>query len=339
VAGQVASGDYFQGGDANGVPSYIYAKYALPRGRAVDRNSIGLAESWGLHQFSWDENQMRTAGASSAPHRQVSSISSALPMSQRPSSPAGSERISGTRLSRRDLSVSSIAMRSRSANPGARTDTTAWHRASPSAQTKSTDRTITATPLHERSASDNLSPEQHLEVGIQAHSAGEVDKSTYHLRLAAYSGLPTGMLLYALACRYGWGVQANQEEGVKWLRRAIDMAGLEVVDVEATLSKASHSANPDPVADAAERRNRKAQFALAIYELGITYMNGWGCPKDKPLAVRCYEVAGSWGDADALAEAGFCYTQGVGCRKDLKKGAMLYRKAAVLGMSMAGNHW
>ncbi|KAK1823276.1 hypothetical protein LTR12_002349 [Friedmanniomyces endolithicus] len=339
VAGQVASGDYFQGGDANGVPSYIYAKYALPRGRAVDRNSIGLAESWGLHQFSWDENQMRTAGASSAPHRQVSSISSALPMSQRPSSPAGSERISGTRLSRRDLSISSIAMRSRSANPGAQTDTTAWHRASPSAQTESTDRTITATPLHERSPSDNLSPEQHLEVGIQAYSTGEVDKSTYHLRLAAYSGLPTGMLLYALACRYGWSVQANQEEGVKWLRKAIDTAGLEVIDVEATLSKASHSANPDPVADAAERRNRKAQFALAIYELGITYMNGWGCPKDKPLAVRCYEVAGSWGDADALAEAGFCYTQGVGCRKDLKKGAMLYRKAAVLGMSMAGNSW
>ncbi|KAK0260007.1 hypothetical protein B0A54_09493 [Friedmanniomyces endolithicus] len=338
VAGQVASGDYFQGGDANGVPSYIYAKYALPRGRAVDRNSIGLAESWGLHQFSWDESQMRTAEASSAPHGLVSNTAFP-PTSKRLSSPAGSEKISGTRLSRRDLSISSIATRSRSANPGAQNDTTAFHRASPSAQTESTDRTITATPLHERSASTILSPEQHLEVGIQAYSAGEVSKSTYHLRLAAYSGLPTGMLLYALACRYGWGVQADQEEGVKWLREAIDTAGLEVVEVEATLSKASHAANPDPVADAAERRNRKAQFALAIYELGITYMNGWGCPKDKPLAVRCYEVAGSWGDADALAEAGFCYTQGVGCRKDLKKGAMLYRKAAVLGMSMAGNSW
>lgn len=50
-------------------------------------------------------------------------------------------------------------------------------------------------------------------------------------------------------------------------------------------------------------------------------MNGWGCIKDKPLAVRCYEIAGSWGDVDALAEAAFCSTQGVGVKKDLKRAA------------------
>jgi TPR repeat protein len=71
----------------------------------------------------------------------------------------------------------------------------------------------------------------------------------------------------------------------------------------------------------------------------MSYMNGWGIPKDKPLAVRCFEIAGSWGDTDALAEAGFCYTQGVGCKKDLKKAAEFYRQAADKGMSMAGNSW
>jgi len=148
------------------------------------------------------------------------------------------------------------------------------------------------------------------------------------------------MLLYALACRHGWGMRANQEEGVEWLRKAIEGSGLEVVDVEAQVSAASaRTPKADPVAEAAERRKRKAQFALAIYELGISYMNGWGCPKEKPLAVRCFEVAGNWGDCDALAEAGYCYTQGVGCRKDLKKAAALYRKAADGGMSMAGNSW
>ena len=68
-------------------------------------------------------------------------------------------------------------------------------------------------------------------------------------------------------------------------------------------------------------------------------MNGWGCQKDKPLAVNCYEVAGSWGDCDALAEAAYCYTQGLGVKKDMKKAAALYRKAAEGGMSMAGNSW
>ena len=133
-------------------------------------------------------------------------------------------------------------------------------------------------------------------------------------------------------------MRPNQEEGVRWLKQAIDSAGLEVADVEETLGAATQGKG-DPVSDALERKKRKAQFALAIYELGISYMNGWGCPKDKPLAVRCYEVAGSWGDCDALAEAGYCYTQGVGCKKDLRKAAALYRQAAEGGMSMAGNSW
>ena len=29
------------------------------------------------------------------------------------------------------------------------------------------------------------------------------------------------MLLYALACRHGWGMRPNQEDGVAWLRCAI----------------------------------------------------------------------------------------------------------------------
>jgi len=124
-----------------------------------------------------------------------------------------------------------------------------------------------------------------------------------------------------------------------WLRKAIEGSGLDTSNIEETVSATRSTPNPDPVAEAQERKKRKAQFALAIYELGISYMNGWGCSKDKALALRCYEVAGNWGDPDALAEAGFCYAQGQGCKKDLKKAAGLYRKAAEGGMSMAGNSW
>jgi TPR repeat protein len=232
--------------------------------------------------------------------------------------------------------------RSRSAEPRTVQKAAAIHKATPSIRTHntdSTDRTVKpSVPLHERSPSAELTAEEHLEIGIQSHSNGELNKSTYHLRIAAREGSPTGMLLYALACRHGWGMRPNQEEGVRWLKNAIDSAGLEVADVEQTLSAATKSKG-DPHADALERKTRKAQFALAIYELGISYMNGWGCQKDKPLAVRCFEVAGSWGDCDALAEAGYCYTQGVGCKKDLRKAAALYRQAADRGMSMAGNSW
>jgi TPR repeat protein len=87
------------------------------------------------------------------------------------------------------------------------------------------------------------------------------------------------------------------------------------------------------------RKTRRAQFALSVYELGVSHMNGWGTEQDKPLALRCYEIAANWGDSDAMAEAGFCYAQAVGCKKDLKKAARYYRMAEARGHSMVGNSW
>ena len=176
----------------------------------------------------------------------------------------------------------------------------------------------------------DLSPEDHLAKGIELHERGAARESTYHLRIAARQNLPTAMLLYALACRHGWGMRPNQQEGVQWLRRAADCASIEIAVDE------DKNGNP---ADITERKTRRAQFALSIYELGVSHMNGWGTEQDRTLALRCFEIAGNWGDADAMAEAGFCYTQGQGCKKDLKKAAHYYRMTEAKGMSMVGNSW
>lgn len=175
-----------------------------------------------------------------------------------------------------------------------------------------------------------LTAEDHLAKGIELHERGAARESTYHLRIAARQNLPTAMLLYALACRHGWGMRPNQQEGVQWLRKAADCAQLEIaVDEEA-------DGKP---ADVLQRKTKRAQFALSIYELGVSHMNGWGIEQDRTLALRCFEIAANWGDADALAEAGFCYAQGQGCKKDLKKAAKYYRMAEAKGMSMVGNSW
>lgn len=150
------------------------------------------------------------------------------------------------------------------------------------------------------------------------------------------------MLLYALACRHGWGMRANQTEGVQWLRKALDCANLEVAEDEAAPPHTPlNIAQGGPIAGTSlvDRKTHKAQLALCIYELGVSYMNGWGISQDKSLALRCFEIAGSWGDADALAEAGLCYAKGVGCKKDLKRAAEFYRGAEEKGISMTGNSW
>lgn len=180
---------------------------------------------------------------------------------------------------------------------------------------------------------DQVSAEEHLAKGIQSHEEGSLQKSTYHLRLAARAGLPPAMLLYALACRHGWGMRANQQEAVLWLRKAVDLSKLELDASD--LLPPSFGGPQDKLA----ARQHKAQLALSIYELGVSYLNGWGIQQDKILALKCFEIAAGWGDADALSEAGFCYAKGVGCKKDLAKAASYYRKAESQGVSMAGNSW
>lgn len=331
--------------DSDNGQTYTYSSFTLPRGRGIERNSMGLRTSWIEKQFTWDKSD-----ESSSPlvqpvvsHGRKSSENlkhPTIPAVQCPSSPASIHAQPAFDERRGRNHTFTSAARSHSADPRGAVRTKPSHTPSASIATDSTERTIKPSPLQQRELSSEVSPEDHLEIGIQAHSTGQTTKSTYHLRLAANAGLPTAMLLYALACRHGWGVRANQEEGVKWLRKAIDTSKLEEQDVDKTLSAASRRSGVlDSAAELAERKKRKAQFSLAIYELGMSYMKGWGCPKDKVLALRCYEIAGDWGDCDALAEAGYCYTQGLGCKKDMHKAAMLYRKAADGGMSMTGNSW
>jgi hypothetical protein len=80
-------------------------------------------------------------------------------------------------------------------------------------------------------------------------------------------------------------MRPNQKEGVAWLRKVVESASLEVADDTEILKDGK------PV-DPLELKTRKAQFALSIYELGVSHMNGWGIEQDKTLALRCFEIAG-----------------------------------------------
>ena len=307
-------------------PSYIYTKYSLPRGRMLQRDSQVLTNT-NIPRFEWEQPHVATNVAPSTPppdQRSVSSSSSYLAskqsdelsrMSPRPSVDSSASthhmRPPPTPSSHHTATDSSASMRSGS---------TIKTRQVPSAQ-------------HARNSND-LTPEDHLAKGIESHEKGNFKESTYHLRIAARHNLPTAMLLYALACRHGWGMRPNQAEGVQWLRKAADCASLEVADDQ----EQQNQGNKKPEA-ALQQKTRRAQFALSIYELGVSHMNGWGIEQDKVLALRCFEIAASWGDADAMSEAGFCYYHGHGCKKDLKKAAKFYRMAEAKGVSMVGNSW
>lgn len=404
--------------DNNADNSYIYTKYALPRGRKVVSRTSIAAQDWLADKFNkWDQDAspskqegfpsehtrteespkpansiakqtarqprekarfhenldddnpapMRAFHSRDLSHPDLVAITPPTPLQEEAPRPRSRSHDVASKPKNQPISTKSPALPMKMVSPdkpkpvfaAAPTLRQTEHKKSRSREElKQRNNSTASNHNRDGSGGEQLTPEVHLAKGISCHEEGALQKSTYHLRIAARGGNPTAMLLYALACRHGWGMRPNQTEGVLWLRKAVDLSKLEVAGDElllappsmsepATASPASAQSQKDPnsasskAANASQlaRKTHKAQLALAIYELGVSYMNGWGIATDKQLAVRCFDIAGGWGDADALAEAGFCYAKGVGCKKDLFKAASLYRKAEEKGIGMAGNSW
>ncbi|KAL7936170.1 hypothetical protein V8C35DRAFT_251219 [Trichoderma chlorosporum] len=323
--------------------SYVYSKFVLPRGKSIQRSeSSDLPPQAGAPPSP----PTRPSSSSTRPvPDDAASISSAMSRQRSDAGKLSSESSQFAPYGRASPNPRPSAESSRRADDTSRGRSRTLHageaprgRTAASVGTSDSAQTIRPT-MSVRSATSIVAPtaaemtaEEHLAKGIECHENGSLNESTYHLRHAARLNHPTAMLLYALACRHGWGMKPNQKEGVQWLRKAADMASGEVADDEG-MAKEGKRIN------IAENKTHKAQFALSIYELGVSHMNGWGIEQDKALALRCFEIAGTWGDVDALAEAGFCYAQGIGCKKNLKKSAKFYRMAEAKGMSMVGNSW
>ncbi|KAE9970742.1 hypothetical protein BLS_004773 [Venturia inaequalis] len=307
--------------------SYIHAKYALPRGKEHKRESLQPEDFFNRNSalINWDYVGTERNGAVGPPSddqrdRASPALSTAASKSRRKERPA-------------DISIPKTAPRASEETQSSPRNRKHKQEYGVSPTTTTSDAsTIKARLTHSKELSSEITPEMHLEKGIACHESGSLQESTYHFRLAAKAGLSDAMLLYALACRHGWGMRPNPADAVMWLRKAVDSAQSGVAEDEQAAKAGKHL-------DTMEKAKHRAQFALGAYELGISYMKGWGVPQDKALALKCFEVAGSWGDADALAEAGFCYAEGVGTKKDMKKAAKLYRAAEAKGMSMAGNSW
>ncbi|KAK9363401.1 hypothetical protein V1504DRAFT_437912 [Lipomyces starkeyi] len=87
-------------------------------------------------------------------------------------------------------------------------------------------------------------------------------------------------------------------------------------------------------------KESKAQLGLAMYELGVSYLNSWGVAKDEYMAMTCFELGAQLGDPDAMYELAVLWCRnGPGRKKDLHKAAALYREAADKGVSTVGNCW
>ena len=141
---------------------------------------------------------------------------------------------------------------------------------------------------------DNV--DDHVALGIKYHQLNLLPQATHHFQLAAESGEPTGMLFYSLSLRHGWGCAANPQKAVEWLHSAAETASAQVDEKGVRRPGGEGALGLDFKSEEGKRGG--ATLALAIYELGQSYMHGWGVAKDKHLALRCYEISANFGDTD-----------------------------------------
>ncbi|ORY81932.1 hypothetical protein BCR37DRAFT_24215 [Protomyces lactucae-debilis] len=170
-----------------------------------------------------------------------------------------------------------------------------------------------------------LSPDDHVDLGIEQHEKNMLPQSTHHFRKAAEAGDPVGCLLYGLALRHGWGCRADVDRSLVYLEQAAQAAS---DTVHASMRRSMMAG-----------KNLGAELAVAMFEIGMSYRNGWGVAADKKRAVEYFELASAWGDADAMIVLGDLYLRGDGCKKDKRRAAQILRAAEAKGKRDVGNSW
>lgn len=124
--------------------------------------------------------------------------------------------------------------------------------------------------------------EEMLQGAIELYEHGKYDSAAVKLEYIAKQNHPLSLVLYGLCLRHGWGVRANPLRGAELLAHAAGVS-------------------------AAGQRYLEGECALALYELGNSFQQGWGVAKEPRMAQRLFEVGAHLGDADAMREAGHIY--------------------------------
>ncbi|KAF9949806.1 hypothetical protein BGZ72_008475 [Mortierella alpina] len=216
-----------------------------------------------------------------------------------------------------------------------------------------------------------------IQKAIELHENNQLEDATHHFWLAAQSENPLGQLMYGLSLRHGWGCKPNPTEAILFLQRAAEYAMGELNELgpvqprnsSSVVTTAAPSTNNNKAQQSDQQQQQhlhqksssnptqqtlrrmgsmdrtaamataRKELVMALYELGMSYLKGWGVTKDKSVAFTYFKIAADLGDPDSQNETALCYYEGIGTDKDMYQSAKYYRMAAAQGASQLGNSW
>ena len=134
---------------------------------------------------------------------------------------------------------------------------------------------------------------------------------------------------------YGYDIEENHEEAVKWYRKAAEHG-----DAIAQFNLGYCYENGDGVEQNYEeavkwyRKAAEQGHANAQNNLGVCYEYGDGVEQNYEEAVKWILKAAEHGHANAQKNLGVCYKNGVGVEKNYEEAFKWYRKAEIFGVQV-----
>ena len=119
----------------------------------------------------------------------------------------------------------------------------------------------------------------------------------------------------------GKNVQALNAMGTMILNAAMDDNKLTREERNSALKDAFMAFN-----DAAKQKDPNG-----LYNLGMCYMNGYGCEPDGMLGFNSFKTAAELGHPEAINNIGGCYRDGIVVEQDYARAAKWFKKACDLG--------
>ena len=178
---------------------------------------------------------------------------------------------------------------------------------------------------------------QSLADGAQAYADQDYEKALAILKPLAATGNPEAQKILGVMHDYGYGVEANAAEAMKWYLLAAKQGDPEVQHqvgaryfhgrgVEANQRKAAtwwELAADSGLAD--------AQFDLAL----LYFRGGAKVPKDGAKAAKLFQLAAEQGHGQAQYSLGVMHASGRGVEQDYGAALLWFKKAAEQGVAKA----
>ncbi|KAG0205219.1 hypothetical protein BGX28_003156 [Mortierella sp. GBA30] len=178
------------------------------------------------------------------------------------------------------------------------------------------------TPAQQREAEADAN----IQKAIELHENNQLEEATRYFWLAAQSENPLGQLMTSSSASISQNHHQRHQQQTQ-LQHGTAKPAQQTLRRMASMDR-----------NAAMLMARK-ELVMALYELGMSYLKGWGVIKDKTVAFTYFKIAADLGDPDSQNETALCYYEGIGTDKDMFQSAKYYRMAAAQGASQLGNSW